>query len=166
VITEAAGPGSTKLLSCGKPASATGSGNEEALMMLRDFRQFLLRGNVIDLAVAVVIAAAFGVVIAAFVKDLVTPLIAAIGGKPDFAGLYFTINHSRFLYGDFLNAVFAFVLVAAIVFFFVVVPVNKMVERSRTQPPADPTTRKCPECLSEIPVDARRCAFCGQQVRR
>jgi large conductance mechanosensitive channel len=142
------------------------SANEEALVMLRDFRQFLLRGNVIDLAVAVVIAAAFGVVITAFVKDLVTPLIAALGGKPDFATLYFTINHARFLYGDFLNTLFAFVLIAAIVFFFVVVPINKLVERSRKEPPPDPTIRKCPECLSDIPVDARRCAFCGQQVRR
>ncbi len=127
---------------------------------MRGFRAFLLRGNVVDLAVAVVIGAAFGVVITAFVKDLVTPLIAAIGGKPDFAGLYFTINKSRFLYGDFFNALIAFVIIAAVIYFFVVSPYTLFIERSRKQPPADPTTKKCTECLSEIPKDARRCAFC------
>jgi len=127
---------------------------------MRGFRAFLLRGNVVDLAVAVVIGAAFGVVITAFVKDLVTPLIAAIGGKPDFGGLYFTINKSRFLYGDFFNALIAFVIIAAVIYFFVVSPYTLFIERSRKQPPADPTTKKCTECLSEIPKDARRCAFC------
>src|SRR5689334_14164182 len=128
--------------------------------MVRGFKAFLLRGNVIDLAVAVVVGAAFGVVITAFVKDLVTPLIAAIGGQPNFSGLYFTVNNSRFLYGEFFNALIAFVIIAAVIYFFVVAPYTALVERSRKEPPADPTTKKCTECLSEIPKDARRCAFC------
>jgi large conductance mechanosensitive channel len=128
--------------------------------MLRGFKTFLLRGNVVELAIAVVIGVAFGAVITAFVKDLVTPLIAALGGKPDFSTLYFTINKSRFLYGDFFNVLIAFVIIAAVIYFFVVVPYTAMIERSRKEPPADPTTKKCTECLSEIPKDARRCAFC------
>jgi len=128
---------------------------------MRGFKAFLLRGNVVDLAIAVVIGVAFGVVITAFVKDLVTPLIAAVGGKPDFSSLYFTINKSRFLYGDFIDVLLAFVLIAAVIYFFVVVPYTALVERSRKEPPADPTTKKCTECLSEIPKDARRCAFCA-----
>jgi large conductance mechanosensitive channel len=127
---------------------------------MRGFKAFLLRGNVVDLAVAVVIGAAFGVIITAFVKDLVTPLIAAIGGKPDFSALYFTINHSKFLYGDFINALLAFLIIAAVIYFLVVAPYTALIERSRREPPADPTTKKCTECLSEIPKDARRCAFC------
>ena len=130
--------------------------------MFKGFREFLLRGNVVDLAVAVVIGTAFGIVVAAFVKDLVTPLLAAIGGKPDFASLYFTINNSKFLYGEFLNALLAFALIAAVIFYFVVLPINALVERSRKEPPADPTTKKCTECLSEIPIGAKRCAFCTQ----
>jgi len=102
------------------------------------------------------------VVITAFVKDLVTPLIAALGGKPDFANLYFTVNNSKFLYGDFLNALLAFALIAAVIYFFVVLPINALVARSHKEPPADPTTKKCTECLSEIPVGAKRCAFCAQ----
>jgi large conductance mechanosensitive channel len=132
--------------------------------MTKGFRQFLLRGNVIDLAVAVVIGAAFGAVISAFVKGLLTPLIAALVGKPDFSALQFTVHGSTFLYGDFLNALISFVLVAAAVYYFVVTPVNALISRSRKQPPADPTTKKCPECLSEIPIDARRCAFCTAQL--
>jgi large conductance mechanosensitive channel len=132
--------------------------------MGKDFKAFLLRGNVVDLAVGVVIGVAFGAVITAFVKDLVTPLIAALVGKPDFGALTFTINNSKFLYGDFINAVVSFVIIAAVVFYFVVVPVNRLMARSRKQPPVDPTTRKCPECLSEIPIDARRCAFCTAPV--
>ena len=129
---------------------------------MRGFKTFLLRGNVVDLAVGVVIGIAFGTVITAFVKDLVTPLIAAIGGQPDFSSLYFTVNNSKFLYGDFINAMLAFVIVAAVIYFFVVMPYTAMVSRSRKEPPADPTTKKCTECLSEIPIGARRCAFCGQ----
>jgi large conductance mechanosensitive channel len=127
---------------------------------VKGFRAFLLRGNVVELAVAVVIGVAFGVVITAFVKDLVTPLIAAIGGQPDFSTLTFTINHSKFTYGDFLNALIAFLIVAAVIYFFVIVPYTAMMNRSKKA--ADPTTKKCPECLSDIPIAARRCAFCGQ----
>ena len=127
---------------------------------MRGFKAFLLRGNVVDLAIGVVIGIAFAAVIGAFVKDLVTPLIAAIGGKPDFSALSFTINQSKFLYGDFINALHAFVIIAAVIYFFVVVPYTTLIERSRKEPPADPTTKKCTECLSEIPKDARRCAFC------
>ena len=127
---------------------------------MKGFKAFLLRGNVVDLAVAVVIGVAFGAVVTAFVKDLVTPLIAALGGKPDFSALYFTINHSKFMYGDFIDALIAFLIIAAVIYFFVVVPINTMIARSRKEPPADPTTKKCTECLSDIPIDARRCAFC------
>ncbi len=129
--------------------------------MIKGFRDFILRGNVVDLAVAVVIGAAFGAVITAFVADIITPLIAAIFGQPDFSQLTFTINSSKFLYGSFINAVISFLLIAAAVYFVVVVPMNKLAERrARGQAPADPTTKQCPECLSEIPIEAKRCAFC------
>jgi len=132
--------------------------------MLRDFKQFLLRGNVVDLAVGVVIGIAFGAVIAALVKDLITPLIAAIFGSHNFSSLTFTINGSTFLYGDFINAVISFVLVAAVVFFVVVRPVNALMARRRTEPPQDELTRACPQCLSEIPTAAVRCAYCTSEV--
>ena len=132
--------------------------------MLKDFRQFLLRGNLIDLAVAVVIGTAFTAVITALVKDLITPLIAAIGGKQDFSSLTFTINGSRFLYGSFINALLSFVIIAAVVFFFVIVPVNALLEKMKTEPPVDENTRECPACLSQIPTAARRCAFCTEEV--
>lgn len=131
---------------------------------MKGFRAFLLRGNVVELATAVVIGVAFGVVITAFVKDLVTPLIAAIGGQPDFSSMSFTINNSKFLYGDFLNALLAFLLIAAVIYFLVIVPYTALMARTRKEPPADPTIKKCPECLSEIPIAATRCAFCGQPV--
>ncbi|MGI9103228.1 MAG: large conductance mechanosensitive channel protein MscL [Terriglobales bacterium] len=132
---------------------------------MKGFKQFLLRGNVVDLAVAVVIGAAFGAVVTAFVKDLLTPLIAAIVGKPDFSAFYAEVNGARFLYGDFLNSLIAFLLVSAAVYFFVVLPINTLIQRYRKAPaPADPTTKKCPECLSEIPIAARRCAFCASVV--
>lgn len=131
---------------------------------MKGFKEFLFRGNVIDLAVGIVIGAAFGTVVSAFVKDLLTPLIAAIAGRPDFSALTFTINNSRFLYGDFLNALLAFLLVAAAVYYFVVLPVNAFMARMRTAPPPDPTIRRCPECLSEVPVEARRCAHCTSQL--
>jgi len=131
---------------------------------MNGFKKFLLRGNVIDLAIAVVIGAAFGAVIAALVKDLLTPLIAAIAGKPDFSTLTFTINNSKFLYGDFINALIAFALIAAAVYYFVVLPINALVERYQPQPPAPAPTQKCPECLSDVPVGARRCAFCTAQL--
>lgn len=129
---------------------------------MKGFKAFLLRGNVVELAIAVVIGVAFGAVVTAFVKDIVTPLIAALGGKPDFASLYFTINNSRFLYGDFINGVISFLIIAAVIYFFVVSPYTAFVSRSRREPPADPTTKKCTECMSEIPIQARRCAFCAQ----
>ncbi len=132
--------------------------------MLRDFQQFLLRGNVVDLAVGIVIGVAFAAVVTAFVSDLITPLIAAIFGSHDFSALTFTINGSTFAYGHFLNALLSFVTIAAAVFFFVVRPVNALMARRRTEPPVDETTRKCPECLSEIPREARRCAFCTAEV--
>jgi large conductance mechanosensitive channel len=133
--------------------------------MLRDFKEFLLRGNVVDLAIAVVIGAAFGAVVTALVKDLITPLIAALGGQPDFSTLSFTINKSHFLYGDFINSIISFLIIAAVIFFFVVVPLNAFFERTRRKETTpDPTTRKCPECLSEIPMEARRCAYCTAEV--
>ncbi|MEA2682945.1 MAG: large conductance mechanosensitive channel [Chloroflexota bacterium] len=128
--------------------------------MLKEFKAFLLRGNVVDLAVAVVIGAAFTAVVTAFVKDLVTPLIAAIVGKPDFSAIHFTVNHSRFLVGDFLNAVVAFVLVAAVIFFLVIKPMQRLMPKPSVE--EDPKTRECSECLSSIPVAARRCAYCQQ----
>ena len=133
--------------------------------MLKGFKEFLLRGNVVDLAVAVVIGGAFGAVVTALVKDLITPLIAAIVGKPDFSAISFTVNASQFLIGDFINALVAFLLVATAIYFFVVTPMNMMqARRKRGEGPADPTTRKCPECLSEVPIAARRCAFCAQSL--
>jgi large conductance mechanosensitive channel len=132
--------------------------------MLKEFREFILRGNLVDLAVAVVIGTAFGAVVTAFVKDLVTPLIAAIGGKPDFADLSFTINDSRFMYGDFLNVILAFVIIAAVIFFFVVKPVNALMARYQPAPAVDVKTRECPECMSDIPIAASRCAFCTTEV--
>jgi large conductance mechanosensitive channel len=134
------------------------------MKLINEFKQFLLRGNVVDLAVAVVIGAAFGAVVTALVQDLVTPLIAAIGGQQDFSALDFTINKSTFLYGDFINKVITFVLIAAVIFFFVIKPLNALLARSRKEPPVDPTTRKCPECLSEILAEAHRCAFCTSEV--
>jgi len=129
--------------------------------MMKGFKQFLMRGNVIDLAVAVVIGVAFGAVIGALVKDLLTPLIAAIFGKPDFSQLRFTVNHSVFFYGDFINALIAFILIAAAVYFAVVVPVNAWNERRRREEEkAESAVRRCPECLSEIPIGATRCAHC------
>ena len=132
--------------------------------MLKEFRSFILRGNLVDLAVAVVVGAAFGTLIAALVKDIITPVIAAVGGQPDFSALTFTINGSKFFYGDFINALIAFVIVAAAVFFFVIKPVNALMARMRTEPDVESDTHPCPECLSSIPVDARRCAFCTSEV--
>ena len=132
--------------------------------MFKEFRAFVLRGNVVDLAVAVVIGAAFGAVVTALVKDLITPLIA-IPGKSDFSALKFTIRHSTFAYGDFLNTLIAFVTIAAAVFFFVVRPLNALMARFKTEPDVDSTTRDCPECLSAIPRAATRCAFCTAQIQ-
>jgi large conductance mechanosensitive channel len=133
--------------------------------LLTEFKEFILRGNVIDLAVAVVIGAAFGAVVTAFVKDILTPLIAAIFGKPNFSALSFTINKSHFLYGDVINVIISFLSIAAAVFFLVVKPINYLVERQRrggVDPESD--DRPCPECLSTIPKAATRCAYCTAQV--
>ena len=131
--------------------------------MLKEFKQFLLRGNVVDLAVGVVIGAAFGTIVSALVSDLLTPLISAVAKLPDFSGIMFTVNGSKFMIGHFLNALISFVLVASAVFFFIVKPMNLLIARSRKEPPADPTTKKCKECLSEIPLEAKRCSH-GTQL--
>jgi large conductance mechanosensitive channel len=131
--------------------------------MLKDFRAFILRGNVVDLAVGVVIGVAFKSVVDALVADLVTPIVS-IPGKTNFSELQFHIRHSAFKYGDFINVVIAFATIAAAVFFFVVVPVNKLMELRRTEPDVESTTRDCPECLSSIPRAAQRCAFCTAEV--
>ncbi len=135
--------------------------------MLKGFRQFIVRGNVIDLAVAVVIGGAFGAVVAALVKDLLTPIIAAIVGQPDFSALVFEVNGSKFLVGDFINALVSFLLIATAVYFFVVLPVNAFTARMRRgDPPPDPTSKKCPDCLSDVPIAARRCAFCTSALAK
>jgi large conductance mechanosensitive channel len=127
---------------------------------MNEFKAFLLRGNVVDLAVGIVIGVAFGAVVSALVADLITPLIAAIAGENNFSNLTFTVHKSEFLYGDFFNKLISFVTIAAVVFFFVVRPVNALLARRKTEPEVESTTKDCPECLSSIPVGARRCAFC------
>jgi large conductance mechanosensitive channel len=131
---------------------------------MKDFKEFLLRGNLVDMAVGIVIGVAFAALVAALVSDLITPLIAAIGGNPDFSSLSFTINKSHFLYGAFINALISFIVIATAVFFLVVKPVNALLERRKTEPPVDEQTRPCPECLSDVPVLARRCAFCTAEI--
>jgi large conductance mechanosensitive channel len=125
------------------------------MRLVNEFKTFILRGNVLELAVAVVIGVAFAALVNAAVADLITPVIAAIFGKPDFATLSFTINHSTFYYGDFFNKLISFVCLAAVVFFLVVVPMNALIA---------PSKRKCPQCLSEVPVAAHRCAFCTSDL--
>jgi len=129
--------------------------------LLTDFKKFLMRGNVVDLAVAVVIGVAFGNLVKAVVNDILTPIIAVIFGKPSFENLAFTINHSQFLYGDLINSLIAFVSIAAGVFFFVVAPINSLMARRTTE---DPDTKACPECTSAIPVKARRCPLCTAEI--
>jgi large conductance mechanosensitive channel len=136
----------------------------EDVAVLNEFREFILRGNLVDLAIAVVIGTAFTAVVTSMVEDLVTPLIAAIGGEPDFSQLSFTINGSEFRYGDFINALLTFLIVATVLFFLVIKPVNALLSAMRTEPPVAELTHQCPECLSEIPVQARRCAFCTAEV--
>lgn len=132
--------------------------------MLRDFRDFVLRGNVVDLAVAVVLGAAFGVVVTALTSSFITPLLAAVGGEQNFSSLAFTINGSKFAYGVFVNALVSFLILAAVVFFLIVRPLNVLMASMRTETPVARVTRPCPECLSEIPTEARRCAFCTAEV--
>jgi large conductance mechanosensitive channel len=131
---------------------------------VKGFRAFILRGNVVDLAVAVLIGAAFGALVTAFTRDFITPILAAIGGKPDFSSLQFTINKSTFRYGDFINALIAFLIIAAVLYFLVILPVNKLMAKYKTEPEPALPTRDCPECLSSIPQAASRCAFCGVPV--
>ena len=133
---------------------------------MRGFKQFMMRGNVVELAVAVVVGGAFGAVVTALVKDLITPLIAAIFGKPNFSGLTFTVNHSQFKYGSFVDTVITFLIVATVVFFAVVLPLNALMKRMNLLPAdePEPPTRACPECLSDIPVAAHRCAYCTSEV--
>ncbi len=134
------------------------------MSVIDEFKKFLLRGNLVELAVGIVIGLAFTAVVTALVADLITPLIAAIGGQPDFSNMDFKINGSTFMYGDFVNKLITFFLTALVVFFFVVKPVNVLIARMNREPPPDPTTKKCPECLSVIPVDARRCAHCTVEL--
>jgi large conductance mechanosensitive channel len=131
---------------------------------VNDFKEFLLRGNLVDMAVGIVIGVAFAAVVTALVGDLITPLIAAIGGQPDFSGLSFTINNSHFLYGAFINSAITFIVIAAVIFFLVVKPVNALMARRKTDTPVDETVKDCPYCLSQIPAAASRCAFCTQAV--
>ena len=133
--------------------------------MLKGFREFVLRGNVVDMAVGVVIGAAFGAIVTALVKDLLTPLIAALVGKPDFSGYVFEVNGSKFLYGEFINAVVSFLLIAAAIYYFVVLPVNAVMARvHQNEPAAAPDKKQCPECRSDIPIAARKCAYCTSVV--
>ncbi len=134
-------------------------------MATSGFKQFLLRGNVVDLAVGVVIGAAFGSVVTAFTKDLLTPLIAAVAGKPDFSAIQFTVHNSKFLPGDFVNTIISFLIIATAVYYLVVLPMNALVARfNKLPPPPPPSTKKCPECLSDVAIGAKRCAFCTSQI--
>ncbi len=130
--------------------------------MFKDFKKFILRGNVVDLAVAVVIGAAFGAVVTSMVKDLITPLIGALGGMPDFSNLSLTLNGSKIMYGSFINALLSFLILATVIFFFVVQPLNKLMSKVKPSDEVDkPSERECPECLSAIPAEAKRCKFCS-----
>jgi large conductance mechanosensitive channel len=132
--------------------------------MLQGFKQFILRGNVVDMAVGIVIGAAFGKIVEALVKDLLTPLIGALGKIPDFSGYFFTVNESKFMFGEFVNSAISFVIIAAAVYFFVVLPVNTLIAKSKKEAPTDPTTKNCPECLSTIPIAATRCSYCTTKI--
>src|SRR6185437_13698484 len=133
--------------------------------MLKEFRKFILRGNVVDLAVGVVIGVAFSAVVSALVKDLFTPLIAAIVGKPNFSALTFTVHNSKFLYGDFINALVSFLSIALVVFFFVVEPINRLVSFTNRNKAVEETEKKCPHCLSLIPIEATKCKFCTSAIK-
>ncbi len=133
--------------------------------MLDGFKNFIMKGNVVDLAVGVVVGVAFGNVVTALVKDLVTPLIGAFGGTPDFSGFFFTINNSKFMVGDFLNALISFLTVSGVIYFAVIVPMNKMMARMNSGKTTDPTEKACPECLSLIPIKAKKCKFCTSVIK-
>ena len=132
--------------------------------MIKGFKDFILRGNVVDLAIAVVVGAAFGAVVTSMVENLLTPLIAAIGGQPDFSDIAFTINNSEFGIGRFVNALISFLVIAAVVYFFVVLPVNRLMSRFKTEPEPADAVRECPHCLSKVPQAATRCAFCTSEL--
>lgn len=134
--------------------------------MFKGFRDFIMKGNVVDMAVGVVIGVAFGGVVTAMVKDLVTPIIGVFGGTPDFSGIFFTVNHSKFMVGDFINSLISFLIIAAVIYFAVVIPMNKVTEKMKSGKSIDPTEKACPECLSLIPVKAKRCKFCTAVVRK
>lgn len=134
--------------------------------MLKGFRDFILRGNVIDLAVAVVIGAAFNSIVSSLVKDLITPLIAAIGGQPNFSNIFFTVHNSKFMVGDFINALISFLIIAAVIYFLVVMPMNKIMERVKRGEKVDPTDKTCPECFSLIPIKAKRCKYCTVVLKK
>jgi large conductance mechanosensitive channel len=138
----------------------------EGETFMKGFRDYILRGNVVDLAVAVVIGGAFGAIVTALVKDIVTPLIGAFGGTPDFSALTFTVNNSRFLIGDFINALISFAVIAAVIYFFVVTPMNKIMDKVKKGQKVDPTTKICPECLSAVPLAAKRCKFCTSVLKK
>ena len=131
--------------------------------LLKEFKEFILRGNVVSLAVAVLIATAFGTVVSSLTDNIITPFIGMFGGTPDFSALSFTVNESEFGYGQFINDIISFVIVAAIIFFFIIKPMNTLIERSKRETPVDPEEKKCPECLSDIPLAARRCRFCASE---
>lgn len=132
--------------------------------MFKGFKQFILRGNVVDLAIGVVIGASFSGLVTALVKDIISPLIGLIGGKPDFSSFSFTINKNKFLIGDFLNALISFLIVATVVYFFVILPLNKLLVAVQKEKPANSDQRTCPQCLSLIPSKARKCSSCGSVV--
>lgn len=134
--------------------------------MLKGFKQFILKGNAVDLAVGVVVGVAFGSVVTALVKDIINPIIGVFGGTPDFSSFSFTINKSEFLIGDFLNSLLSFLITSGVVYFFVVLPMNKLTALTKKGKPVDPTTQKCPECLSVIPLEAKRCAFCTTVLKK
>jgi large conductance mechanosensitive channel len=132
--------------------------------MLKGFKEFIMKGNVVDLAVAVVVGGAFNNIVTAFVKDFATPLIGAFGGKPDFSNIYFTVNESKFMVGDFLNSLISFLIIAGVIYFGVVTPMNKVMARIKRGENVDPTDKTCPECLSKVPVKAKRCKYCTSKL--
>lgn len=132
--------------------------------MIKGFKEFILKGNVVDMAVGVVIGVAFGNVVSSLVADIITPFIGAFGGTPDFSSLSFTINHSRFAIGSFFNALFSFLTISAVIYFFVVVPMNRLLKKMKGDPQADPAEKICPECLSSIPAKASRCKYCTAKI--
>ncbi len=134
--------------------------------MLKGFRDFILRGNVIDLAVAVVIGGAFGSIVTALVKDLITPLVGAIGGNHDFSNLYFTVNDSKFMIGDFINSLISFIIIASVIYFLIVLPMNTLTKKISAGKKVDPSDKTCSECLSLIPIKAKRCKYCTSVLKK